>query len=82
VKISKSANKKILHEAFGEHSSCWTAVSKGINVSRPVECQLKMTNIQDDQARAKWRKMQNKFKNSSTTTITGINSVIIFLFFL
>jgi hypothetical protein len=40
-------------EAFEEHSLSWTAVFKCINVSRPVECQLKMTNIQGNQAPAK-----------------------------
>jgi hypothetical protein len=29
----------------------------GIHVSRPVECRLKMRNIQGDQAPAKWQKM-------------------------
>jgi hypothetical protein len=33
----------------------------GVHVSRPVECQLKMTNIQGEQAPAKWQEM---LKNS------------------
>jgi hypothetical protein len=34
-----------------------------------VECQLKITNIQGDQATAKRDKMLQEFKNSSTKTI-------------
>jgi hypothetical protein len=41
----------------------------GIHVSRPVECQLKMTSIQGDQAPAKRQKMLKKFENSSTKTV-------------
>jgi hypothetical protein len=37
-----------------------------IHVSRPVACQLKMTNVQGDQAPAKRQKMLKKFDNSST----------------
>jgi hypothetical protein len=33
-----------------------------IHISRPVECQLKMMNIQGDQAPAKWQKMLKKFE--------------------
>jgi hypothetical protein len=43
----------MLHEAFGEHSLSWTEVFNGIHISRPVECQLKMTNVQGDEAPAK-----------------------------
>jgi hypothetical protein len=42
----------------------------GIHVSRPVECQLKMTNLQGDQAPAKQQKILKKFENSSTKTVT------------
>jgi hypothetical protein len=54
VKIGKSANEtlKMLHETFGEHSLSQTAVLNSIHVSRPVKCQLKMTNVQGDQAPA------------------------------
>jgi hypothetical protein len=41
----------------------------GIHISRLVECQLKMMNIQGDQAPAKWQKILKKFENSSTKTI-------------
>jgi hypothetical protein len=41
----------------------------GIHVSRLVECQLKMTNVQDDQAPAKRQKILKKFENSSTKTV-------------
>jgi hypothetical protein len=40
----------------------------GVDVSRPVECQLKM-NIQGDQAPAKRHKIFREFENSSTKTI-------------
>jgi hypothetical protein len=51
----------MLHEAFGKHSLSWTAVFLNIvHVSRPVDCHLKMTNAQDDQAPAK---QQNTLKN-------------------
>jgi hypothetical protein len=42
----------------------------GIHVSRPVEFQSKMTNVQGDQAPAKQQKMLEKLKNSSTKTVT------------
>jgi hypothetical protein len=35
----------------------------GIHISRPEECQLKMTNIQGDQAPAKWQKMLKTYEN-------------------
>jgi hypothetical protein len=41
-----------------------------IHVSRLVESQLKMTNVQGDQAPAKQQKMFKRFENSSTNTIT------------
>jgi hypothetical protein len=44
-------------------------VLNDIHVSRMVNCQMKMTNIQGDQAPAKWQKMLKKFKSSSTKTI-------------
>jgi hypothetical protein len=49
VKLGKSATEtlEMLHEAFGEQ---W--FSNGIHVSRLAECQLKMMNIQSDQAPA------------------------------
>jgi hypothetical protein len=54
----KSATEtlEMLHEAFGEHSLCWQWFLNGIHVSRPAECQLKLTNDQGDQAPAKNRK--------------------------
>jgi hypothetical protein len=55
VKLGKSATKtlEMLHEAFGEHSLRRTAVFEWHSHSRPVECQLKMTNVQGIQAPAK-----------------------------
>jgi hypothetical protein len=41
----------------------------GIHVSKPVECQLKMTKVKGKQAPAK-RQKTKKFENSSTKTIT------------
>jgi hypothetical protein len=71
VKLGKSATEtlQMLHEAFGEHSISRTAVLNGIHVSGPVECQLKMTNVQGDQAPAKGQKMLKKLENSSTKTV-------------
>jgi hypothetical protein len=43
----------------------------GIHVSGPVECQLKMKNIQGDQAPAKRQKMLKTSENSSTKTVAG-----------
>jgi hypothetical protein len=40
-----------------------------IHVSREVECQLKVTNVQGNQAPAKRQKMLKKFDNSSTKTV-------------
>jgi hypothetical protein len=49
VKLGKYTTDipEMLHEAFGEHFLSRTAVS------RPVKRQLKITNIQGDQASAK-----------------------------
>jgi hypothetical protein len=61
----------MLREAFGEHSLS-RAVKRflnGIHVSRPVECQLKMMNVLDDQAPAKRQKMLKKYENSSTKAV-------------
>jgi hypothetical protein len=44
---------EMLCKAFREHSLCWTQFLNGIHISRLVECQLKMMNIQGDQAPAK-----------------------------
>jgi hypothetical protein len=69
VNLSKSATKtlEVLREAFEEHSLSRTAVFEGIHVSRPVKCQLKMTNVPGNQAPAKRQKML-KFENSSMKT--------------
>jgi hypothetical protein len=58
MKLGKSATKtfEMLCEAFGEHSLSWTAVFEWHPRFNAVECQLKMMNIQGDQAPAKWRK--------------------------
>jgi hypothetical protein len=59
----------MLRGAFGEHSLSRTEVLNGILVSRPVECQLKMTNIHGDKAPTKRQKMLKKFENASTKTV-------------
>jgi hypothetical protein len=48
TKLGKSGTEtlEMLHEVFGEHSLSWLGVLNGIHISRPVECQLKMTNVQ------------------------------------
>jgi hypothetical protein len=71
VNLSKFATEtlEMLREAFGEHSLSQTAVSDGIHVSRPVECQFKMMNVQGVQAPAKQQKNLKKFKNLSTKTV-------------
>jgi hypothetical protein len=71
VTLGKSATEtlEMLHEAFGEHSLSHTAVFNGIHVSRPIKCQLKMTDVQGDEVSAKRQKMLKKFENSSTTAI-------------
>jgi hypothetical protein len=48
MELGKSTTEtlEMLHEAFEEHSLLgWAAVS---HVSQPVECQLKMMNVQSD----------------------------------
>jgi hypothetical protein len=71
MKLGKSTTKTlaVLHEDIGERSLSWTVVFNGIHISRPVKCQLKMTNIQGDQAPAKRQKMLKIFENSSTKTV-------------
>jgi hypothetical protein len=71
AKLAKSATEtlEMLRNDFGEHSLSWSTILNGIHVSRPMECQLKMTNVQGDQAKAKRQKMLKKFNNSSMTTI-------------
>jgi hypothetical protein len=56
MKLGKSATEtyEMLCEAFGEHSLNRTAVFEWHPCFNAVECQLKMTNIQGDQAPAKW----------------------------
>jgi hypothetical protein len=44
-------------------------VSNGIHISRSVECQLKMTNAQGNQAPGKWQKMLKEFEDSSTKIV-------------
>jgi hypothetical protein len=56
MKLGKSTTETLdmLHEAFGEHSlRCTVVFLNGIRGSRPIECQMKMTNIQGEQAPAK-----------------------------
>jgi hypothetical protein len=64
VKLGKSAteNLEMIREAFGEGSLSRTAVLYGINVSRSVECQFKMTNVQGDKAPAKRQKLSKKVR--------------------
>jgi hypothetical protein len=52
LKSGRSATEtpEMLHKAFGEHSLSRRAILNGIHVSRPVKSQLKMTNVQSDQA--------------------------------
>jgi hypothetical protein len=53
----------MLLEAFWDPSLRWTVVLNGIYVSRPVECQLKVTNVQG----AKHQKYARKWwKNSKS----------------
>jgi hypothetical protein len=40
-----------------------------VHVSRLAECQLKVTNVQGDQAPAKPHKMLEKIENSTTKTV-------------
>jgi hypothetical protein len=71
VKLSKSATEtlEMICEGFREHSLRRQQFLNGIHVSRPAKCQLKMTNVQGDQAPAKRQKMLNKFENSSMKTV-------------
>jgi hypothetical protein len=48
----------------------------GIHVLRPVECQLKVMNIQGYQALAKQQKMLKKFENSSTKSRGTIHELV------
>jgi hypothetical protein len=52
---SKSAIEtlEMLCEALGEHSLSRTMVFNGFHIPRSAECQLKMTNVQGNQAPAK-----------------------------
>jgi hypothetical protein len=43
----------------------------GIHVSRPVKCQLKMTNVQGEDTTIKRQKILKKFENSFTKAITA-----------
>jgi hypothetical protein len=65
VKLGKSAIETL--RLFAEHSLSRTAVLNGIHVSRPVGCQLKMANVQGDQAPAKRQKMLTKFHELADT---------------
>jgi hypothetical protein len=47
----------------------WQWFLNDIHVSRTVECQLKMTNVQGHQAPAKPQEMLTKFENSSRKTV-------------
>jgi hypothetical protein len=58
----------MLREAFGEHSLSQTADFEWHSRFMSVECQLKMTNVQGDQAPAKQNKMLKKLENSSMKT--------------
>jgi hypothetical protein len=71
MKLSKSTTKtlEMIHEALGEHSLSRQRILNGIHVSRLVECQSKMTNVQSDQAPAKQQKMLKRLKNSSRKTV-------------
>jgi hypothetical protein len=53
-------------EASGDYSQRF---SGDIHVSSPVECQMKMTKVQGDNAPAKRQKMLKEFENSSTKTV-------------
>jgi hypothetical protein len=59
VRFGKSTTKilEMLQEAFGEYSLSRKVVFEWHSRFKVVECQLKMTNIQDDQAPAKRQKM-------------------------
>jgi hypothetical protein len=55
MKLGKSTTEtpEILREAFGEHSLSGQRFLNDIHVSRLAECQLKLTNVQGDQASTK-----------------------------
>jgi hypothetical protein len=53
-------------ECSGRPSTSKT--TENVEKIRAVECQLKMTNVQGDQAPAKRQKMLKKFENSSMKT--------------
>jgi uncharacterized SAM-dependent methyltransferase len=59
MQLGKSATEalEMFLEAFGEHFKAGQLFLIGIHVSRPIECQLKMTNVQGNQAQAKRQKM-------------------------
>jgi hypothetical protein len=71
VELGKSSIKtlEMLHEAFENILYARQLFLNGIHVSRPVDCQLKMMNLQGDQAPAKRQKMLKKFENSSTKVV-------------
>jgi hypothetical protein len=54
VKLGKSTPEtlEMLHEAFKKRSLSQTVVLNGIHVSSLFKCQLRMTNVQGNQARA------------------------------
>jgi hypothetical protein len=60
---------EMLRKAFGEHPLPRAVAFNDFHVSRPVKCQLKMTNVQGDQESAKRQKMLKQFENSSTKTV-------------
>jgi hypothetical protein len=64
AKLGKSATEtlKMLREAFGEHSLSRAAVSEWHSRLKAVECQLKMINVQGEQAPAKRQKMLKKIR--------------------
>jgi ribonuclease HIII len=66
MKLGKSATKtlEMLREAFGEHS-----LSQRV-VFELHSHQLKVTNVQGNQAPAKRQKMLKKFEKSSTKNVT------------
>jgi hypothetical protein len=68
VRLDTSATEtlEMIREGLGEHSLSRTAVFfNGIHVSRPPECQLKMTNVQSEQAPAKRQKMLKNSKKQA-----------------
>jgi hypothetical protein len=71
VKLDKSAAEtlELLREAFGEYFLNRRAALSGIHISRPVECHLRMTNVQGDETPAKQQKMMKSFQNSFTKTV-------------